>query len=71
MAYIVPASELFQMAKEILNDGMDYVEISLNQEDTTLPDDPTPPCVSFIGYRKNDPAGYEYEEIYTVSPSET
>ena len=48
MKYIVNASELYRLTKEIVNDGMDYVEISLME-----PDDDLPAAVHFEAARKS------------------
>lgn len=71
MEYVISASELFQMAKKILNDGMDFVSIDLLEEDTTDPSDPIPPSVHFDAFKKSDPECWvDYEEIYVVPQSE-
>ncbi len=70
MEFIISASELFQKAKEILNDGMDRVIIDLCEEDTTLPDDPVPACVSFHAFKSSAPHPItDYDEIYVVDSS--
>lgn len=61
MAYIVKASELYQRAKEMLNDGMDFVEIDFHEGDDDLPR-----CVMFSAYGQSDFGSIDYEEIYTV-----
>lgn len=64
MEYIVKASELYQLAKEIINDGMDYVEISLIEADSE-----SPACVSFSAGRKNDLDGWEdYDYLDVTDP---
>ena len=64
MEYIIKVSELYQKAKEMLNDGMDYVEISLCEPDTTDPDDPLPASVHFEAFKKTSSfEGVDYEDI--------
>lgn len=59
MNYIVSASELYRLSKEILNDGMDYVEISLSE-----PDDDLPAAVCFSAAKAASLEGWEdYEEL--------
>lgn len=55
MEYVISASELYQRAKEILNAGMDYVEISLCEPDDSYPDDPLPASVHFEAFKKSTP----------------
>lgn len=63
MKYVVSASELYRLAEEIVNDGMDYVEITLME-----PDEELPAAVHFEAARK---AGLEiwedYEELEVVT----
>lgn len=71
MNYIIRASDLYNRAKEILNSGMDYVEISLMEPDDSDPSDPLPAAVTFEAFRKHTP--YErrlFEEIEVVSQSD-
>lgn len=64
MKYIVNASELYRLTKEIVNDGMDYVEISLME-----PDDDLPAAVHFEAARKAGLEGWEdYEDLEVVNP---
>ena len=71
MAYIVRASELFQKAKEILNDGMDFVELEYLEADNSFPDDPLPPSIVFSAFKKSDPLmSIDYEEIEVLSPDQ-
>lgn len=68
MGYIVRASELFQKAKEILDDGMDYVELEYLEEDTTLPGEPIPPSINFSGFKKDFTNVFvDYEDIDVLS----
>ena len=63
MEYIITASELYQKAKEILNDGMDYVVITLQEPDNSVPDFPLPAAVGFEAFKKNGDDRVNYEEI--------
>lgn len=65
MRYIVSASDLYQKAKEIINDGMDYVEISLME-----PDDDLPAAVHFQAWKKNANCDEDYEEIDVVDSAD-
>lgn len=70
MEFTISASELFQKAKEILNDGMDCVTIDLFEEDTTDPDDPIPACVHFSAFNTSRPyEEIDYESIDVVDSS--
>ena len=72
MEFVIDASELFQKAKEMLNDGKNRVIIDLLEEDTTLPDDPTPPCVAFSAFNTRTPFEVvDYDEIYVVDSTST
>ena len=66
MKYIIPASELYQKAKEILNDGMEFVEISFMEPDE---EDDLPAAVHFEAYRASDFGSTDYEEIDVVDPA--
>lgn len=71
MEYIVSASELFQKAKEILNSGMDRVEISLIEPDISDPDDPLPACVHFYAFKAGSPESrIDFEEIDVIESSQ-
>ena len=68
MDYIISASELYQKAKEILNDGMDYVVISFMEPDETDSDDPLPAAVHFDAFKKHGSCVWtDYEEIDVAS----
>lgn len=68
MEYVISASELYQRAKEILNAGMDFVEISLCEPDDSVPDDPLPASVHFDAFRKSTPFEViDFEDIDVVS----
>lgn len=71
MNYVIKASELYQKAKEILNDGMDYVCISLLEEDDTDPDDILPPAVHFQAFTRENKSGWvDYEDVEVVPTSD-
>lgn len=63
MEYIIPASELYRKAKDILNAGMDYVVITLHDPDNSIPDDPLPASVGFEAFKKNADYRVDYGEI--------
>ena len=65
MKYIIPASELYQKAKEILSDGMEFVEISFLYPDE---EDDLPAAVHFEAYRTSDFGSTNYEEIDVIDP---
>jgi hypothetical protein len=65
MRYIIPASDLYQKAKEILNAGMDYVEISFME-----PDDDLPAAVHFQAWKKNADHDEDFEEIDIVDSAD-
>ena len=65
MRYIISASDLYQKSKEILNDGMDFVEISFMD-----PDDDLPAAVHFQDWKKNADYDLDYEEIDVVDSSD-
>lgn len=55
----ISVSELYQKAKEMLNDGMDYVEIGIDEADDELP-----PAVYFQAWTRHAPEmGVDYEVI--------
>ena len=71
MDYIISASELYQKAKEILNDGMDYVAISFMEPDEIDTDDPLPAAVHFDAFKKSTPEAWiDFEEINVVDFTE-
>ena len=63
MTYTVKVSELYQRAKEMLDDGMDIVEVDFHEGDEYLPR-----CLMFCASSKSDFGGTDYDEIYTVKP---
>ncbi len=67
MRYIVPASELYQKAKEILNDGMDYVEISFMEPDE---EDDLPAAIHFEAFKKSSYGSVNYEEVDVIVPED-
>lgn len=69
MVYVISASELFRKAKEILNDGREFVEISLMEPDNSDPEDPIPASVHFDAFGKRDFGGaIDYGDIDVVTP---
>ena len=65
MRYIVPVPELYEKIKEILDDGMDYVEVSLME-----PDDDLPAAVHFTAWKRNADHDEDYEEVEVVDSAE-
>lgn len=71
MGYIVRASDLFQMAKEVLNSGAKYVELEYLEEDRTDPADPIPPSINFSALdNHNYRVFYDFEDIDVLSPDQ-
>ena len=65
--YIISASDLLDMAKSIVEDGMDYVAVSFMEEDLTDPDMPIPPGIHFECFTKESPEVMIcYDEIDVV-----
>ena len=68
MYYIISASELYQKAKEILKDGMDFVEISLFEPDEEFD---IPAGVHFEAFKKASPYEHiDYEDIDVIDPED-
>ena len=63
MDYIVSASDLYRIAKQIINDGMDWVEVSLLEPDNTIPSDPLPPGLGFRAWKNAEEFGVIYGAI--------
>lgn len=64
MDYIVKASDLYARAKEIINSGMDYVEISLAESSGELP-----AAVCFSAATAGQLDGWEdFDEIEVTDP---
>lgn len=71
MGYIVRTSDLFQMAKEVLNSGAKYVELEYLEEDRTDPADPIPPSINFSALDILDHnVFYDFEDIDVLSPDQ-
>ena len=70
MVFKISASELFQLAKEMLNDGMSEVEITYLEEDDLDGDDPLPPSLHFSARKKDDFLYVDYEDIEAVESDE-
>lgn len=56
--YTLDASELYQMAKDIINSGCTQVTLTLLEADASDPEDPIPPCVSFKASTPREPDAY-------------
>lgn len=68
MGYIVRASDLFQMAKEVLDSGAKYVELEYLEEDNSNPADPIPPSINFSALDNLDHhVFYDFEDIDVLS----
>ena len=63
MDYIVSAADLLKLAKTIVDDGKDYVEISFFE-----PDEELPASVHFEAIRKGDFVWVDYEGLEVVNP---
>lgn len=64
MILTVKVSELFERVKEMHDDGMDYVDIYLSEEDISVPDIPLPPAINFTAWtEKESYMGIDYEEV--------
>lgn len=59
---VIKVSDLRQKVRELANDKMDYVELSLVESD-----DESPSFISLHGMLKNDDCAIDYEEIDAVS----
>lgn len=71
MGYIVRTSDLFQMAKEVLDSGAKYVELEYLEEDRTDPADPIPPSINFSALDALDHSVfYDFEDIDVLSPDQ-
>lgn len=57
----VSASELFQLAKDMLNDGNDFVSISLLESDGEMPD-----AVSFEAWKSRSDHAFGYGALYSA-----
>lgn len=58
--------ELYEKAKQMYDDGMNYVEISIDAGDYSDPDCPLFPSVYFIAYTQEGPCSnieIDYEDI--------
>ena len=64
MEYTIKVSDLYQRAKEMMDDEMDFVTISLDPPEKDLP-----ACVSFAAWQKSCPeAQTDYEELDVIPP---
>ncbi len=65
MTVTVKVSDLYKLAKEMLNDGMDYVEISILEPDQ---DNDLPASLHFDASKASFPEmGVDYEELDDIS----
>lgn len=65
--YIISVHELHERVKEMLDEGMDFVEISFIEADNSDPEDPIPACVHFEAFSKKQPEfGVDFEDIDVV-----
>ena len=64
MDYIVKTSDLLKVAKELVDEGMDYVEISLSE-----PDDDLPAMVSFCAAEADGLDSWtDFDDLEVVNP---
>lgn len=64
MDYIVKTSDLLKVAKELVGEGMDYVEISLSE-----PDEDLPAMVSFCAAKADRLDGWtDFDDLEVVNP---
>ena len=64
MDYVVSASELYRKIQEIVDDGMDYVSVSLLEPDNSDPDCPIPASIHFEAFKsETDFEWVDYEEV--------
>lgn len=62
----VKVSELYNLAKQLKNDGMDFVEVSIVQDDSTSA--PLPDCLNFSAFSEKMPeAFFDYDCIDGIS----
>ena len=62
--YTIKVSDLYQRTKEMMDDKMDFVTISLEP-----PEEDLPACVSFAAWQKSFPdAQTDYEELDVIPP---
>lgn len=68
MTITVSVSELYELSKAMLNDGMDTVEVSMMEADE---EDQLPPCLHFVASKKCAPyEGVDYECLDDVSSTQ-
>ena len=68
MDYIISVKELLEKAEEMNADGMEFVCLSLMEEDATDPDDILPPAVHFSAFERGSSGAVDYDCI-EVAPS--
>ena len=65
MNVTVKVSDLYKLSKEMLNDGMDYVEVSIMEADSEFG---LPVCLHFEASKATEPEiGVDYEELDDIS----
>lgn len=65
MKVTVSVSDLYKLAKDMLNDGMDYVEISFIEQDE---DDEIPPSLNFEASKRTESfMGIDYGFLDDIS----
>lgn len=64
MPIIVNPAELLSKIQEIVDDGMDFVEINYLEAD-----DDAPACLWFEAWKRNDDCSIAYEEVEAVDES--
>lgn len=63
---IIPVSKLIQLANELTEDQMDFVQLSILESDE-IDGEYIPPCLSAVGFEKSDPDfGTDYDTIDAV-----
>lgn len=64
MSLIVTVSELYERIKEMRDDGMDFVEVTLDEGDDDDTEYPLPPRINFTAWTKAESFEHiDYEEI--------
>nr|DAS46735.1 MAG TPA: hypothetical protein [Caudoviricetes sp.] len=64
---IVKVNDLFSVVKDMKDDGMDFVELSFLEKDTSNPDDIIPASIFFEAWSKKDPeCGVGYDDVFAV-----
>lgn len=69
----VPVKELYRQLKEMIDDGMDYVEVSIMEADNYDPDNPIPPSIELMAFSLDTPEEgvmYDGVDASDVTPPE-